>query len=203
MTEKDFKLSQFWQWHCENSRLVDQPLQDLRDEAMAVLIDSVNLGEITTLDGVDTPLSQRIRAHHGCTDFEMNSHWVGSSQNWACPCCSRSKFEVSRVGKQGQILAKQVVHHDHMGEALEAAFNEEFEKQKTGLAQADGLRLVQRMGVAFAAYEEVLFARTATTLMRKQRSMSMRHVSSRFLRGKYGSSSQRSRTRHTRLMSLG
>ena len=85
---------------------------ELRKEAMAALVESVKTGDITSLDGVESPLSERIRARHGVTDFEMNSNWVGSSQDWICPCCGRSKFQVSRVGKKGQILAKLVVHHD-------------------------------------------------------------------------------------------
>ncbi|MGQ0502971.1 MAG: hypothetical protein ACT4P0_10260 [Panacagrimonas sp.] len=81
---------------------------------------------------------------------------IGSTQDWTCPCCCRSKFAISRRGNSGQILAKLVIHHDHMGEVLEAAFNASFRAAGTSTPQVDGKRLVERIGTAFAAYEEVL-----------------------------------------------
>lgn len=128
----------------------------LRIQALSVLLNSINSGEITSLDGVDSPVSQRIKAHHKSNFFEMNTNWIGSSQNWICPCCSRSKFQISRIGNKGQILAKLVIHHDHMGEAMKGAFNRAFVSEGTNSEQPDGLKLVEKMGVAFAAYAEVL-----------------------------------------------
>lgn len=156
MEDKDFMNSSYWRWCASHSALSIEQKQALSKEALSTLLESVNAGEITTLDGVDTLLSKQISAHHGATDFEMNSNWMGSSQNWACPCCSRSKFQISRVGKKGQILAKSVIHHDHMSEALKAGFHSAFESARTEVEQVEGLRLVERMGNAFAAYEEVL-----------------------------------------------
>lgn len=152
----DLLLSQFWRWYRQHRPFGLDERESLRQEALAILIASVNAGEFTGLDGVNSPLSKQIKAHHQCDDFEMNSNWICSSQSWICPCCNRSKFETSRIGKQGQILAKLVVHHDHMSEALKAAFHAEFEAAGTDTAQIDGRLLVERIGVAFAAYQEVL-----------------------------------------------
>ena len=132
------------------------PDHELRAEALELVVGAVEAGEITTLDGIRSPLSRRIAEHHGIDTFEMNSNWACSPQNWTCPCCQRTKFQVSRSGGKGQILAKLVIHHDHMGEALRAAFLRAFRKSGTDTAQIDGSRLVDRMGKAFAAYEEVL-----------------------------------------------
>lgn len=148
--------SQFARWCSAQGRLDLDQLQAKREDALAVLVECVNAGEITSLDGVQSPTSLKIKDHHKVDDFEMNSHWIGSSQDWACPCCGRSKFQVSRLGKKQQILAKLVIHHDHMGEALQAAFHAAFVQAGTGVEQIDGFRLVERMGHAFAAYEEVL-----------------------------------------------
>jgi rubredoxin len=128
----------------------------LHEEALEQVVGAVEAGEITTLDGVRSPLSRRIVEHHGIDTFEMNSNWACSPQNWACPCCQRSKFQVSRPGSKAQILAKLVIHHDHMGEALRAAFLRAFRESGTDTAQIEGSRLVDRMGRAFAAYQEVL-----------------------------------------------
>ncbi|MCW0422137.1 hypothetical protein NB713_000080 [Xanthomonas sacchari] len=101
-------------------------------------------------------MSLKIKHHHRLDDVEMNSHWIGCSQEWTCPCCGRSKFQISRIGRKQQILAKLVIHHDHMGEALQAAFHAAFVKAGTTVEQINGYRLVERMGSAFAAYEEIL-----------------------------------------------
>lgn len=151
-----FLSSQFARW-CSTQRRSDlEQLQAQREEALALLVECINTGEITSLDGVQSSTSLKIKDHHGVDDFEMNSHWIGSCQDWTCPCCGRSKFQVSRLGKKQQILAKLVIHHDHMGEALQAAFHAAFVRSGTDIEQIDGFRLVERMGHAFAAYEEVL-----------------------------------------------
>lgn len=156
MNTDQFKASRFGSWAAEQSHREFDRLPALQKEALDLLVESVRLGEITSIDGVDSPLARRIQAHHGVTQFEMNSNWIGADQNWKCPCCGRSKFQISRIGKKGQILAKLVVHHDHMGQVLEEAFNRAFVERGTQVAQQEGLRLVERMGRAFSAYDEVL-----------------------------------------------
>jgi rubredoxin len=146
--------SRYGQW------ALDQPrnsvsVEQARD-ALALLVDCVNAGEVTYLDSQDSLISKKIREHHRIEIFEMNSNWTGTPQDWICPCCRRSKFQISRVGKKSQILAKSVVHHDHMGEALKEAFKHEFIKAGTVTEQIDGLKLVDHMKTAFSAYEEVL-----------------------------------------------
>ena len=151
-----FLSSRFWRWCIEHEPLEYQAMQSLREEALSVLVASVQAGEITSLDGCDSPLSKKIKDHHRLQDFEMNTNWIGSSQEWICPCCNRTKFQISRPGQMNQILAKLVVHHDHMGEALEEAFHVTFKLAGTNTVQTHGRRLVERIGDAFAAFEEVL-----------------------------------------------
>lgn len=156
MDDEIYKKSRFWKWHIDHSHAEIERQIALGAEALKLVVASVQTGEITSLDSVDSPLSNQIRAHHGVTEFEMNSNWIGSDQDWICPCCTRSKFQISRIGKKGQLLAKLVVHHDHMGEVLESAFHRAFDQQNTTNAQEEGLRLVSRIGRAFSAYDEVL-----------------------------------------------
>lgn len=124
--------------------------------ALPLLLECVETGEVTCLDGQASPVSKQMLDKHGSRPFEMNTNWVGSPQEWICPCCRRPKFEISRVGNRGQILAKNVIHHDHMGDVLHEAFHAAFAEAKTELEQVDGLRLIRRMRKAFAAYEPVL-----------------------------------------------
>lgn len=151
-----FFQSKFYLWYLKNQLIGHEEERALRDQALSVLVESINAGEITSIDGIESPLSKRIKAHHGLESFEMNSNWIGSSQDWVCPCCSRSKFQVSRIGNKQQIVAKLVIHHDHMDDALEAEFHQAFASTGTSKEQIEGLRLVERMANTFAAYEEVL-----------------------------------------------
>ncbi|MCG2583906.1 hypothetical protein [Massilia sp. TS11] len=130
--------------------------QTIRSQALPLLIESVESGELSILDSPNSPVSRAIMRHHSAIKFEMNSNWVLSPQDWCCPCCKRSKLQISRVGQHGQILAKSVVHHDHMDRALRTAFNAQFVAAGTDIEQVDGLELIRRISSAFSAYDEIL-----------------------------------------------
>jgi rubredoxin len=127
-----------------------------KEEALIELVASFRRGEITSLDGVDSVTSKAIMAIHGQHSFEMNSHWILSAQDWVCPCCRRGKVAISRKGAKDQILAKLVIHHDHMGEVIQEEFCSAFVGKGTAEPQVEGKRLVERIGNAFAAYESIL-----------------------------------------------
>lgn len=112
-----------------------------RAHALELAIQCINDGTLTLLDGPDSPLSRQIKSRHGRETFEMNSNWIGSAQDWHCPCCDRNKFEISRVGNKEQILAKLVIHHDHMSDALKAAFRKVFIDTQTNQRTNTGLAL--------------------------------------------------------------
>ncbi|ULQ47664.1 hypothetical protein JN531_005090 [Flagellatimonas centrodinii] len=154
--ESQFFQSELYQWHTRIKAVAIEDEQAFRDEALAALRKSLEMGDIDSIDGIDSPLSKRIKAHHKAEQVEMNSNWIRSPQGWSCPCCLRSKFQISRLGRQQQIIAKLVIHHDHMDEALSVAFNSAFSESGTNSEQVEGQRLVYRMGKAFSAYEEVL-----------------------------------------------
>lgn len=150
-----FIESRFWAWTRANAPSIESK-QLLSAEALVLLLDCIKTGEIKLLDSTQSPSSRMIRDHHNLDLFEMNRNWSGSDQGWMCPCCARSKFQISRIGNKQQILAKLVVHHDHMADAMKQAFYAAFRQAGTPVEQVDGLSLVARMGSAFAAYEEVL-----------------------------------------------
>jgi rubredoxin len=146
--------SSFAKWRIRDGRFgVDL---DLQRAALDMFLESFNRGEITSLDGVTSAMSAAIRTEHGDRHFEMNSNWILSPQDWVCPCCGRDKLAVSRVGSKGQILCKSVVHHDHMGDVIKEEFCRAFVGEGTQEPQVEGQRLVDRIGGAFSAYEEVL-----------------------------------------------
>lgn len=131
-------------------------IQERREIALRLAIEGINDGSIDSLDGVGSPLSREIQAYHGVDLFEMNRNWIETAQYWRCPCCDRGKFEISRIGSKGQILTKLVEHHDHMADALKAAFNKVFVVSGTEQPTSTGLALIERMAPAFSAYPPVL-----------------------------------------------
>ncbi len=155
MDISEFLYSKFGTWYRAGQPDYESSLER-RDEGIQLLVDGVRSGEIKYLDSVDSPMTRRIKERHGLDEFETNSHWLGSDQEWTCPCCRRTKFEISRVGNLNQILAKLVAHHDHMGDLLEERFNRVFASTGTDEARATGKRLVERIATAFAAHDEVL-----------------------------------------------
>lgn len=131
-------------------------IQERKETALRLAIEGIADGSIISLDGVISPLSQKIKAHHGVSLFEMNGNWIETAQYWTCPCCARGKFQISRLGGKGQILAKLVEHHDHMSDALKAAFRKVFIESGTDKPTSTGLALIERMAPAFSAYPSVL-----------------------------------------------
>jgi rubredoxin len=154
--DKKIAASNFWQWSLENMPSKEYPSTEIRTEASKRLVQAIQDGLITSLDGVDSNLSKSLMKIHGLDQFEMNSNWILTAQDWLCPCCKRGKIEISRRGNKNQILAKLVVHHDHMGEVMQEAFQNALKSAATKVEQQEGSRLVEKMGVAFAAYDEVL-----------------------------------------------
>ncbi|AHG43685.1 hypothetical protein N018_22415 [Pseudomonas syringae CC1557] len=161
MTEDEKKLVQerpkyslaIW---AEQNKLSPEKIEEKIGIALRLAIEGINDGSIDSLDGIGSPLSSKIQAHHGVSLFEMNRNWVETAQYWRCPCCARGKFEISRVGGKRQILAKLVEHHDHMADALKAAFNKAFVVSGTDQPTHTGLALIERMAPAFSAYPSVL-----------------------------------------------
>lgn len=142
-------------WAKQNE-LPPEIILEKRKIALRLAIEGIADGSIDSLDSVESPLSRKIQAHHGVDLFEMNRNWVETAQSWKCPCCDRGKFEISRIGAKRQILAKLVEHHDHMADALKAAFNKVFVVSGTDKSTSTGLALVERMAPAFSAYSPVL-----------------------------------------------
>jgi rubredoxin len=83
-------------------------------ETIARIAEDVAAGRLRTLDGTLSPLGQRISAHWRRRDFVMTRDWVLLSQDWTCPGCGRTKFELTRLDQAKHILARIVEHHDHM-----------------------------------------------------------------------------------------
>lgn len=163
MDHEQSAVSRFWSWHREKYQEYFDRAGSLHDEGLELIVEAVNSGGLTCLDSVESPLTKRIQDFHGIKNFETNDNWLGSSQEWVCPACSRDKFQISRVGKKEQILAKLVVHHDHMGDLLDEAFHSTFARLGAEDVQTAGRKLIDRIAKAFAAHDNVLVCEDCNT----------------------------------------
>lgn len=134
----------------------DRLLRNRRNEAISIAIDCVNDGTLTKIDGPNSVLSCQIKDFFKCNAIEMNSNWITSSQHWICPCCGRGKFDIAKKGKKEQIVLKLVIHHDHIEDALKAAFERLFIDLKIDTASKTGLFFIERMAPAFSVYDPIL-----------------------------------------------
>jgi len=131
-------------------------MQALREEALGVLVESINAGEISSLDGIDTPLSKQIKAYHRLVDFETEQQL-----DWFVPSLDVPmllSFEVPGfpAWKERPDLGKAGCSPRSYGRRTEGRIHAAFEKAGTDVEQTKGSQLVERMGKAFAAHEHVL-----------------------------------------------
>ena len=126
------------------------------DQGATLLKAAVRSGELTCIDGYDSPTTHLIRQRLGNQPMEMNRHWLFSPQSFVCPACQRPKADLARLTPSGKIVAKLVIHHDHVSESLEHFFYDALVRAGAEQPQVNGLALAMRMAPAFAAHDEVL-----------------------------------------------
>lgn len=163
MDHEQSAVFRFWSWHREKNQELFDRAENLHKESLELIVEAVNSGGLMCLDSVESPLTKHIQDFHRIKKFETNDNWLGSSQDWICPACSRDKFQISRVGKKEQILAKLVVHHDHMGDLLDEAFHSTFARLGAEEIQTAGRKLIDRIAKAFAAHDHVLVCEDCNT----------------------------------------
>jgi len=88
------------------------------------LINAIENGTLTWLDGVMSPISKALVLKLKSTEFDMNSWWVESPTSWVCSGCGRGKLEIGRLNSNQEIMCHLVEHHDHMKDILKRRFQE-------------------------------------------------------------------------------
>lgn len=68
-----FLANQFARWCSAQGRPDLEQMKAQWEEALALLIECINTGEITSLGGVQSSTSLKIKDHHKVNNFEMNS----------------------------------------------------------------------------------------------------------------------------------
>lgn len=55
---------------------------------------------------------------HGASGLDLNNNWAMIHQDWSCPVCRRSKWDILRLSKRNILLAKLELHHDHITDQI-------------------------------------------------------------------------------------
>lgn len=124
--------------------------------AQTTLIAAIEKGTFTWMDGVMSPISMALSARLGSTEFDMNSWWVSTPQNYTCPACGREKIDIARLNTNKEIMCHLVEHHDHMKDVLKRRFQEISVQRTVVVADERAEKFAKRSATMISAYENTL-----------------------------------------------
>lgn len=75
------------------------------------------------LDGRWSQQTKNLVTRYAAKGLTLNSNWALARQNWTCPCCGRDKPSVVRLTPNSILLARLELHHDHIREWVDRAFD--------------------------------------------------------------------------------
>lgn len=133
----------------------DEYWEEVERRRLAILA-GVESGEVDNIDGVMSPTSKAIAERLGTTEFDMNSWWIETPQNWSCPACGRSKLDMARVNTKGEAMCWLVEHHDHMQNVLKKRFQELSVQRDVVVADHHSEEFAKRSASMISAYENTL-----------------------------------------------
>lgn len=59
----------------------------------------------------------------GQKEIQTNRHWDNMREDWACPCCKRTKLHIARPTPNGTMKCALADHHDHISDYADERFN--------------------------------------------------------------------------------
>jgi rubredoxin len=122
------------------------------DEA---LLRSIESGS-GVLDGVMSPLTKAMVKSYGCTGVDMDTLWAFTPTSWKCPSCQRSKVEIARPNKNGDLMCRLVEHHDHMKDLLLRKFQSISANMERVLADEAAEGFAKRSAPMVSAYDNTV-----------------------------------------------
>lgn len=82
----------------------------------------------------------------------MNIHWALRSFDWKCPSCNRSKSEIVRPNKHGDLSCQLHEHHDHTPDIAKELFTDASINKVFVVADKTSERFVAKISNAFESY---------------------------------------------------
>lgn len=65
--------------------------------------------EISTIEDLALQLT-------GQTEIQMTKNWAHTPDDWACPCCKRTKLHIARPLERNILKCSLIDHHDHIAD---------------------------------------------------------------------------------------
>lgn len=93
-------------------------------------------------------LVKRFRAN----GVDMNRHWALRSFDWKCPCCNRSKSQIVRLNKHGDLICHLHEHHDHTPDIANDLFTNASINRPEVVADKVSDQFVRKISNAFESY---------------------------------------------------
>lgn len=88
----------------------------------------------------------------GAKGVHMNKHWALRNFDWQCPCCNRSKSEIVRVNRHGDLSCQLVEHHDHTPDIAKQLFIDVSSSKTIVVADKISKLFVKKISTAFESY---------------------------------------------------
>lgn len=82
----------------------------------------------------------------------MNRHWVQRGFNWSCPSCNRTKSEIVRLNKHGDLSCQLHEHHDHTPDIANELFTHASINKVSVVADKISEEFVRKISDAFESY---------------------------------------------------
>lgn len=120
------------------------------------ILAGVESGDVDNIDGVMSPTSRAIAERLGTTEFDMNSWWIQTPQDWTCPACGRNKLDIARLNTKGEAMCWLVEHHDHMQNVLKKRFQELSVQRDVVVADDHSEEFAKRSASMISAYDNTL-----------------------------------------------
>lgn len=129
-----------------------QQEQQWRQRRREEIIQSIKNG-VATLDGVVSDQLQKLAKRLGAVGFDMDEWWAKTPPRWTCSGCGRSKLQIARLNKKGELMCRLVAHHDHMGDLLKDLFAEISASLPKVLADEKADQFAKRSGSVISVHE--------------------------------------------------
>lgn len=137
--------------------MISEPSENAEQELhIQKIVTQIATGHITLFDGVMSPMSFAIQERLGTKEFDMNSWWVKTPQEWICPACDRAKLDIARVNKKGEAMCHLVEHHDHMQDVLKQRFQRKSSARSVVVADEHAERFAKRSAAMISAYDNTI-----------------------------------------------
>jgi rubredoxin len=115
-------------------------------------LDYVNKRNFYNFDSEHTLNTRELIKQFGAKGVHMNRHWAQRGFNWSCPSCNRTKSEIVRLNKHGDLSCQLHEHHDHTPDIAKELFTHASVNKRFVIADLASEQFVRKISEAFESY---------------------------------------------------